>query len=519
MPLIGDGIADDTGPIQTLIDASGGSVVELPAGRFRITQDLKRRAAVKNSPGVQLIGKHPLATTIVADYNGDVNLGAMIRLDTSVISCYTMNSRIENLTLEQAPGRTGINGIQLTASWWVNVKNVHFKSLSGNGIISTLRPDIHPTISDFYQAFAVNLEDLYIRQCKGWGVKFAAGQSPGCYKLERSMIWGCASGGIMSTTGQCQIVGNAIAECGSVGVGGGILFDTSEGPNMVADVRQNEIDCNWNYGIWLNRTRGIRVTENRFLSATVESPGSWTRLSGSPHMRQQVHCKIGAPGKEVIRALFEQNLHRSVTQPNPTTATVIAYQNNGGEQRLNRIWYNDIDHIDGINQNSSGMIKFSGFTGDNTSIIDGSLVSPPATDIGTVIAKARSTIYQDVYGTITAIRWNSVDLNLNSVLHDNGYYFIPKVSGDYQISFTVKIKNLTDGQPVKLEILLPASSTILFTKIINATDIIDGESFSLTSIVNFTVGMVAMFCVTVPWPSKPLDISVPDNHRLEIRKL
>ena len=78
MPLVGDGVADDTAAIQALIDASGGGWVELPAGTFRTTADLTRRADGAYVAGVKLRGKHPKATTILADYNGNASTGAII---------------------------------------------------------------------------------------------------------------------------------------------------------------------------------------------------------------------------------------------------------------------------------------------------------------------------------------------------------------------------------------------------------------------------------------------------------
>ena len=361
--LVGDGIADDTNALQGLIDAAQGGRVELPAGRFKITRELTRTANGGEAPGVQLIGRHPSATTIMAAYDGNPNLGAMLRLDTAGISNYTHHSRIENLSLEQAAGATGINGIQLTACWFVNIKNVKVYGLSAHGLIATLRPDIHPTISDYYQAFAVNVEDSYFRGMNGRGVSFAAGQSPGLYKIERCMIYGNRSGGILSTTGQCQIVGNSIAENGIDG-GGGILFDTMEGPSMVPDLRQNEFDCNFLWNLRFRRVLDGQVKMNRFLSCTTNGANSFTRVPGGSFMRPPVDVICGEPGVEFSRMVFEQNLHRSVTggvdasgHQIVTTAPKVMYQANGATLRGNRFLYNDIDGADGVTQNSANTTK------------------------------------------------------------------------------------------------------------------------------------------------------------------
>ena len=519
MPLVGDGVADDTAAIQALIDASGGGWVELPAGTFRTTADLTRRADGAYVAGVKLRGKHPKATTILADYNGNASTGAIIRLDTLAISQYTLFSKLADLTIKQASGRTGLNGIQLTAAWWVDIENVIIEALSGSGIITTIRPDIHPTISDYYQAFAVTLRNLYIRSCAGWGVKFASGQSPGLYSLEHSMIYGNAGGGVMSTTGQCRIVGNAIAENGSIASGGGgLFFDTVEGPSMVADVRQNELDCNWNYNLKLIRSHDIFVTLNRFLHCSVASPESWTRTSGGAYMRPPIGAHLGAPnGGEVWRALFEHNLHRSVTGPNKTVAPVSAYYNGGGDLRQNRFWYNDIDFPDGLLQNSAGTTKYNGFAGTDTSIIDNSGGPPPTASVGVVAAKARAVLAQDIYSTITAINFSAKDIDPDSQF--DRYYFRPLTSGEYQVSVNLKLKNALAGQNIRLQVWVPGNNTILFTKDFTAAG--GAQNFTFTANLNLNALVSIAIVGTAPtvWPRPALDVSDASASWIEVRKV
>lgn len=454
--LVGDGVADDTDVLQNMIDTGN---VELPAGTFRITRDLHITASQPWTRGLRIRGAGMLASTILGDYNGDVALGAILRFDTSAISRYTLGSELADFSIQKVPGRTGLNGLQLTAAWFVDAKRLMIKAMSGSGLIATIRPDIHPTISDYYQSFAVNLEALYIRECAGWGIKFAAGQSPGLYRLAHSMIWGNAGGGVMSTTGQCEIVSNVIAENGNTaGGGGGLLFDTAEGPSMVADVRQNELDCNWNYNLWLKRTRGHRVTQNRFLHCTMAArDDSQVRVSGGPYMRPPVGAKFGSANCEVTRGLFEQNLHRSVTGPNSTTAPVVHYQHNGGELRLNRIWYNDIDNPDGLLQNSSGSVKFEGFSDTDTSIIDLSSENiPPTGPIYTVIASSNLVVGQNVYSVDTMMELVPVQGPMTL------YVFTAPESRTYRFEASVQLGN--GSIPIRMVFADPGTSQVLVSK-------------------------------------------------------
>lgn len=372
---VGDCITDDTIAIQSAMNTN--KKVYIPSGCYRTTSDLVSSATpiysaigASFSTGARLIGDGENQTIIKADYNGDLVKGAIIRFDTSVQSAYSIGASIEDLSITQFSGRTNLNGVQLTATWFANLKSIEVYGLSGSGLIASLRTDIHPTISDYYQGFQVKLSQLFIHNNTGWGIKFDAGQSPGIYTLENSYIIYNAGGGIKSTTGQCRIIANAITANGSNGGNGGLLFDTSEGPSFVADVRQNEFDSNYGYHIWLKRVHDGNFSQNRFLSQTFQSATSWTAQSGTSFMRPGAHVLIGLnSSNEVWNTKFERNYHRTITGPNPTTASVYAYIHYAGSGLNNKIINNDLLYTDGINQNSSGMIKFYGF-GTETTIID-----------------------------------------------------------------------------------------------------------------------------------------------------
>jgi hypothetical protein len=356
LSLVGDGIADDTAGVQ----ASAVAGVPLPPGRFRITSDIFLTAHAARTSGISLIGAGMDQSIIIADYNG-TSLGGIIRIDSAGAGMYSYGSELRDIQITQAAGRTGLVGVQLTAAWFVKMTRVYINGVSSHGIAAPLRSDINP-ISDFYQNFSVLISQCQIAGCQGWGINFGAGQSPGLFEISYSILAGNLGGGIRSTTGQCRILANLIVGNGQYGGMGGLFFDTAEGPSMVGEVRQNEFDTNFSWHMNLVRSRGLVVSRNRFLSQTYASNTSPTLQSGSTFMRPFLHVNLGAGSAgEVYSAVFEYNLHRTVTGPAKTTASVIAYDASAGSLSPSapvQLLHNDLSGADGITQNSSALLKF-----------------------------------------------------------------------------------------------------------------------------------------------------------------
>lgn len=298
-PPVGDGVADDHGAVMDYINAR----IPLPPGIFRITQKLDlMNTAAGVSPGWCVEGTHRMLSTIVADYNETNPNAGIVDIAPNAISKYTYGTSIRNIGFKVASGRSGHSAIALTAAWYVKIDSIHIEGMSAHGIYTPLRADLSPGISDPYQDFAVSVKRSYIRGCSGYGVGFTAGQSPGLYVARHNHILSNYIG-IKTTTGQCIINQNVLAE----NYYGGLAFDTAEGPSMVAEVTQNEIQDNGRYGLNIERSRGLYLSRNRILS----------RMSGVNRL-QQFGVIFGnglGPGgtstAEVWSLIAEQNLFRS----------------------------------------------------------------------------------------------------------------------------------------------------------------------------------------------------------------
>ena len=379
---VGGGADDTTAVLACIADCvTNKKKLYLPGGYFfRVTQDIARTANLAGiQRGLSIFGDGMLDGGFVADYNGDATNGAILKYDTSGgTGRYTVDSELSHFNISQVPGRTGLNGIQLTGAWDVSIDRVKVDSVSGRGLIASLRSDISP-ISDYYQDFSVRLSQLWINAAGGWGIDFGAGQSPGCYDLMYSVISSCRGGGIRSTTGQCQIGENLIVGNGQYGGMGGLMFDTAEGPSMNARVFGNEFDTNFSWHMNVLRSRNMIVEQNRFLSQTYDSNIGGVLTPGSAFMRPYVHVTLGATAaNEVYNALFSKNLHRSVTPGANnvvTTAGCIGYTASAGALSASfpcQIEHNAFGPVppNGLAQNTTGFTKYAGFTGTGAVIID-----------------------------------------------------------------------------------------------------------------------------------------------------
>jgi hypothetical protein len=292
MAIVGDGIADDTNAVMDYINAR----LPLPVGTFRITHKLDlMNTAVGISPGWFVEGTHRRLSTIVADYDETNPRAGIVDIAPDAISKYTYGTSIKNLKFAVAPGRTGHNAIALTAAWFVKIDNIDIENMPGHGIYTPLRLDLHPTISDYYQDFAVSVKRSIIRGCGGNGIEFASGQSPGLHVVQHNIITGCNIG-IHISTGQGIINQNGIYESRT----GGLFYDTIEGPSMVTEVTQNEIQNNKYWGVNVYRSRNMLFSRNRILS---QAAGNLQPAG--------VSFGLGNSGYEVDGLIAEQNLFRS----------------------------------------------------------------------------------------------------------------------------------------------------------------------------------------------------------------
>jgi hypothetical protein len=361
MTVMGDGgVTDQTGAVMDAWAAGQ----PLGPGVIRVTEPLLLKATAVYSSGRALRGSPGFSTTILADYNGDPVIGGIIQIDTAATDMHTIGNVIEDLVLSPAPGRTGLNGIALTAAWFTSIKRVWCPNGLVAGIKIPWRGDLGSD-SDHWQCANLDVEHCYIQQCSGNGMDFGGGQSPGGLRVAYCQSIQSAGIGLRITTGQCEIINNVLSYNGI----GGMEVDTSvEGPSQQGLFAQNEIQDNQYWGVNMLQSRNTIFRQNRFLSQTY-SGSSWATASpqnGGPFMRQFVHVNLGGAGP-VYNFLAELNQHKSVNGPIATTAACYGYDAGSGTLSASfpsQFIKNEFGPWppDGLTQNSTGFGKYVGIS-------------------------------------------------------------------------------------------------------------------------------------------------------------
>lgn len=370
MTVTGDGgVADQTGAVMDAWAAGQ----PLGPGVIRVTEPLLLRASAVYTPGQALRGAPGFATTILADYNGDQNLGGIVQFDTAGDDLHTIGNVVEDLVLSPAPGRSGLNGVALTAAWFTTLRRVWCPNGLVTGIKVPWRGADLGADSDHWQCAALDVEHCYVQQCTSNGMDFGGGQSPGglrvayCQSIQNGGI------GLRTTAGQCEVVNNVLSYNGV----GGLEIDTSvEGPSQQGLFAQNEIQDNQSWGANIPQCRNTILRQNRFLAQTY-SGSSWATgspLNGGPFMKQLVHVNLGGAGP-VYNFLAERNQHKSVNGPIATAAACYGYDAGTGALSASfpsNFVKNDFGPwpADGVTQNSSGFEKYVGISAPAGLIVD-----------------------------------------------------------------------------------------------------------------------------------------------------
>ena len=445
------GVADSAAAIQAAVDAADGNYVFLPEGTYRITQSITRLTSTTDTyvNGMKLVGEGR-NTVIQIDTN---NIPALLwdvgytpTGTTTGTLKFTRDSEVNNLRIVQTAGKTGCDGMKLTAAWNLRMRNVWIEGMSGKAINVPYRSDIYAAVSDYWQCFCFDIEQCKFSESGSWGVYFGGGQSPGLWSIRQSTIANNAGGGIYCTQGQFECTDNLIVGNGTYGTSsGGMFMDVAEGPQYVAYIARNEFDTNYNWHFNGYRLTSCKVEQNRFLSSTFDATTGGSIVTTGGYMRPAVHLSLGTgatAGYYPINSVFQQNFHRSTA----TSAVAVYCYSTGGALNCNSFINNQMD----AGSNSSGISRYTGTVlteGTNTVIHDNvALYGQP---YFRAISSSATSIPNT--GTATTVVFDSVVISgggySDSLNTSTGVFTAPE-AGLYSIIASVGLNSATisDGR-------------------------------------------------------------------------
>ncbi len=138
---LADGVNDDTNAIQrALNDHIGkfpGTIIYLPAGKYRVTESLKYPLQLFGALSVR--GDGPQATVITLDQGRFSDAGSpQAVLDTGYqpgLGADWFHNYVEDLKIEVGPNNPGAIGLRFYSNNHGGVQNVEITSASGNGLV------------------------------------------------------------------------------------------------------------------------------------------------------------------------------------------------------------------------------------------------------------------------------------------------------------------------------------------------------------------------------------------------
>lgn len=171
----GDGITDDTLPIQAAIDS--GKKLFLSEGLYIITSTLNYTADVTRDKGLVIEGCGIQKSFII----NEVESGFLLILDQDSASKFHLGSEIKGVSITTNTFPINSSGLRFRASQFLKIYDFEIYGLTGDGI-----QVLNSTSLDTDQNVNFIVENGEIRDCGGWGINFNyTTNAANGYKLER----------------------------------------------------------------------------------------------------------------------------------------------------------------------------------------------------------------------------------------------------------------------------------------------------------------------------------------------
>lgn len=342
---VGDGSRDDWQAIQNAVDQSLalGRPLHFPPGRYRIDRTISMRPgdylsyAGAFAPGPRLIGAGSGRTIFEGGTSGplfDLDSNSDQRDFRAVLG-----SVFEGFTIS----RGGI-GLRLRSAFNASLRDLHIVGLGGTGL------QIVCLNGDRDGSNMVNLEQVRIENCRGWGIDSAA--APGrneisFLRLQHVFIQGCGTAGAgaipqsggMRWKGQiCAIDQCAFAACENVG-----LFIPGEaGLGQSMDIQNTAFENNKRRHLFSTGISNLRSRNTQFYS--------------NDQHRAQIGCEFLAD-RFTVRGV---HIDGAVVRATPANRPFTAFKISGPHAELDNC---SIRNVVWDNFGHPGQVRYQGWPG------------------------------------------------------------------------------------------------------------------------------------------------------------
>ena len=161
---VADGATNDATAIQAGVDAASGRPLHFPAGEYVVSSTITMESGSADTfnQGPQIIGDG-IGKTV---FNNRVSSGAMFDVSSGGVAGtnFLMGAVFRGFQIERTEAASAQIGINISASYMVEIDQVHIRNISGDGI------KIPCTVGDNDGSNMVSLNNVRIEDCTGWGI-------------------------------------------------------------------------------------------------------------------------------------------------------------------------------------------------------------------------------------------------------------------------------------------------------------------------------------------------------------
>jgi hypothetical protein len=481
---VGDGVTDDTAAIQSAIDAAAGRPVYAPAGTYVITSTIDMESAATGvfNQGPQLIGDG-IGKTI---FDNQVSSAPMFDVKAGGVagSNFLMGAVLRGFKVIRTTTETAQIAIQLSASYMVEIEQVHIVGMTGTGL------RVPVVLGDNDGSNMVNLKQVRIENCSGWGID-AAGDSGfnefSFMKMDHVFVQSCGTNDASSTppSGGMKWKGQilSIHQCAfTLNENVAFFVVGQSGLGQTVDLQNTTFENNKKKSVFVTGVKMFRGGNVQFYNND-----SFVATNG---------IEFDASSFTIANVDIDGAVIRATAGNNPYTAFKIS----GSNANLKNC---QVRNVNFDNFGYTGQVKQSGFK-----------------DTSTVLAHKDSA--QSVFNSVSAVTFNQIDKDLQDCFDTTTGRYTVNYPATFNINGQLTMTSLDADVEVVIS-LYDVSNAVDLAKSTYNADGVTTQSFPFDFTVDLgATGLTRSYEIRATQQSvgsKALDVSSDFNNTFTARRI